>query len=324
MGFFDFFKKGRNSNVTKSLVENEPKVDLVNEYSNKLIELGASSEIKTIKDLKDVLYQFAVQHNMSSSQIREAEEKSLLLYKNMSDSFIDSDVPLEPEVIDAMKYLRVVDCFYKVSERKRKEYSTKKWNDTVTALLPKMSDASRSALTCMGDIFELSKVVDLESDKRRIAIANIVYNVTENHQLPLMNNSEVDMIYKNSEQLHFALTTKMLKKKTKTFGVKYQGLTFNFKIMRGLKYRSGTIFTKPLQYQQWDTDAEGDFWITNQRIGFLGTKAFSVPIGKIMSMNFEEEKLIIFKEGRQNPFIIFIPNDVAEVPIAILSELLNQ
>ena len=77
MGFFDFFKKKSNNDASKSLVANEPNVDLVNEYCNKLIELGASSENKTIADVKDMLYKFAEQHNMSSSQIREAEEKDL-------------------------------------------------------------------------------------------------------------------------------------------------------------------------------------------------------------------------------------------------------
>lgn len=324
MGFFDFFKKNNNTTDSKSLVANEPKIDLVTEYSNKLIELGASTEHKTVEDVKNELYRFAEQHNMSSSQIREAEVKSLTIYNNMSDSFIESQVPLEPEVIASMKCLRLVDCFYKVPENKKREYASNIWNNTVTSLMPKMNNANYSALIGMINNFKLEKILNLQFDKQRILIANQVYNITENHQLPIMNNSEVNILFKDNEQLHYALTTKMLKMKTKTQGISYRGLTYNFKIMKGLKYRSGTIFTKPLQYDYWGTESEGDFWITNQRVGFIGNKAFTIPIAKIMSINFEEEKLVIFKEGRQNPFIIYVPNEIAEVPIAILSELLNQ
>lgn len=73
----------------------------------------------------------------------------------------------------------------------------------------------------------------------------------------------------------------------------------------------------------WDYEDKGIFWVTNQRIGYIGnTKSFSFPLDKLLSLNTGDGGLNIFKNGRTNPFVIYL--DDYELPCAVISKLLND
>lgn len=323
MGFFDFFKKKSGSPIIKSAVDDTPKVNLVSEYSNKLIE-SIKPENNTVFIVKKQLADFAKQNKMSDSQLRTAETKALMLYQNVDSSIISSDVPLEPEILDIIKYIRVLDVLDKFSVNKKKELCQQKWDEMIQKLIPKMNDTNFSVLNALFSSLDLRDYLNVSDEKHKISKAHTLYNITENHILPEYESNLVDIVYKREEKLHYAISTQILKKKTRTQAINYKGFHYTLRITKNFRYRSGTIIPKAVKEDYWDTESEGIFWITNQRVGFLGNKSFSIPLTKIMSINYDNEKFLVYKEGRQNPFIIYIPYDFAEEPMAVLSELINS
>lgn len=143
-------------------------------------------------------------------------------------------------------------------------------------------------------------------------------------ELPVYRKSDVKIVYKDNETLHFALRTQMLKKRKRTVAVGYHGPQISIKIMRGVRYKAGIFQPAPIKEEYWDTETDGSFFITNQRIGFIGLRSFSFPISKLFYLKYEDEVLYIFKEGRESPFIIYIPRDMVDEPLYTISELLNR
>lgn len=280
----------------------------------------------TVRQVKNFLSECAKRNGMSASDIHSAEERALTMYKDVNPSFIVSNVPLEPEVLDIMKLIRVLDVIDTFSPMKKREVFNLAWLKMMRTLAPKMDDLNYNILC---ELFSdpninLNRYIGVNYAKERASEANSKYNTTENHILPVYKSSSVRIVYKDGEILHYALRTRMLKKKSKTVAFAYHGPQISIRIMRGLRYKAGMIMPAPIKEEYWDTEAEGMFFITNQRIGFVGLKSFSINISKLFYLTFEEEMLFIFKEGRENPYIIHIPNDLAEEPLSTISTLLNR
>ena len=90
-----------------------------------------------------------------------------------------------------------------------------------------------------------------------------------------------------------------------------------------MRYRVGSLKVAPQTREIMVDEDRGNFWLTNLRIGFLGSrKNFSLAYDKILSFELYRDGISIHKEGRENPYIIGL-NEV-EVPAAILSYILNK
>ena len=328
MGFFDLFKKMKTSQLqsvnSAEKKEHQYKRDPVTEYTDRLIFSIRSD--RTVAQVKNQLLEFAKLNKMTSSQIRAAEKAALMSYRRVDPSFIVSNVQLEPVISDTMKYIRILDVIDKFSDDEKRAYCQQRWDFMMQSLLSKMDDVNYGVLSGIitSPSLCLNRYLNIGKEKEKALTANTLYNISEKHILPVYKSSSVNIIYKQGEILHYAINTKMIKKKSRTIAIAYHGPQATIRIMRGLRYKAGMIMPAPIKEDYWDTEAEGSFWVTNQRIGFIGQKAFSFPISKIYSLDYVEEKFILFKEGRQNPFIIYIPYSMAEEPLAIISELLNR
>ena len=273
--------------------------ELIIDYSSMIIYCIKPN--MTVRQVKSFLSECAKRNGLSASDVHSAEERALTMYKDVNPSFVVSNVPLEPEVLDIMKLIRVLDVIDTFSPMKKREVFNLAWLKMMRTLAPKMDDLNYNILC------------ELFSDP----------NINLNRYISVINCS-VRIVYKDGEILHYALRTRMLKKKSKTVAFAYHGPQISIRIMRGLRYKAGMIMPAPIKEEYWDTEAEGMFFITNQRIGFVGLKSFSINISKLFYLTFEEEMLFIFKEGRENPYIIHIPNDLAEEPLSTISTLLNR
>lgn len=132
-------------------------------------------------------------------------------------------------------------------------------------------------------------------------------------------SSPLSIIYKANEKLYFCANAAMLKRKTR---VNYSGLTGSVKICKGLRYRIGSLDVATKETGDLTVDDNGLFYITNLRLGYMGTKQFSVDLKKIVNLQIGEGGLYIFKQGRENPFIIkLVSYDAA---CAIVSHFINQ
>lgn len=141
--------------------------------------------------------------------------------------------------------------------------------------------------------------------------------------LPTPEHTGLNVIFKKGEVLHWLCGATLKKQKRVTERMNYSGLTGSIKIMKGLRYRVGSISLAPQTREIMVNEDNGNFWMTNQRVGFLGSrKNFSFPYNKILSFELYKDGLSIHKEGKEKPYIVGL--DDVELPAAILSAILNQ
>jgi len=141
--------------------------------------------------------------------------------------------------------------------------------------------------------------------------------------LPTLENTGLNVIFKKDETLHWLCGATLKKQKRITERVSYSGFTGSIKITKGVRYRVGSFKLTP-QTREIMVDADsGNFWMTNQRLGFLGSrKNFSLPYNKILSSELYTDGMSIHKEGRESSYIVGL--DDVELPAAILSYILNN
>ncbi len=143
--------------------------------------------------------------------------------------------------------------------------------------------------------------------------------------LPIINNPEqqINLIFKEGEILHWGISGHLMKRKRVTTKVNYGGLGFSVKIMKGVRYRAGSMNVGSQSREFLAQDDSGIFYITNQRVGYLGyRKQFSFPFKKIGSFELRSDGLHIFKDGKEAPYILEL--DDYDVSLSIISFLINK
>lgn len=143
--------------------------------------------------------------------------------------------------------------------------------------------------------------------------------------LPTIDNAqaEVNIVFKEGETLHWAVAANMMKRKRVTTRVNYGGFTGSIKIMKGVRYRVGSIGVQSVSKEILDNEDSGIFYVTNQRIGYIGyRKQFSFPFKKIGSLELRSDGLHIFKDGKEAPYILELRD--YEVALAMISSILNK
>lgn len=137
------------------------------------------------------------------------------------------------------------------------------------------------------------------------------------------SNRDVNIIFKKGEILHFGAAAVLRKLKRVTTRINYSGLTGSIKIMKGVRYRVGSLGVGTESKEVLASEDNGIFYITNQRVGYIGSrKQFAFPFGKVHSFELRPEGIYIFKEGKETPYIITL--DDYEVPSAIFSFIINK
>ena len=133
----------------------------------------------------------------------------------------------------------------------------------------------------------------------------------------------LNVIFKKWEVLHWWNWAELKKHKKKTTRVNFWWLTWSIKIAKGVRYRVWSLWVSTHSTEYLVTEDEWTLWLSNMRIWFAWTrKQFTIPYNKVLSFNLTEEWLYIYKDGRENPFIIQM--DDYEVTCAICSFMLNQ
>jgi len=140
--------------------------------------------------------------------------------------------------------------------------------------------------------------------------------------LPTPTCRNLDIIFKNDEIVHWLCSGYLKKRKRVVKNITYGGFVGSVKIAKGLRYRVGSMDLSSQSSEVIIDEDFGDFWLTNQRVGFLGgRKNFSLPYNKILSFEVYKDVIIIHKEGRENPYIVGLED--VDVPASILSKILN-
>lgn len=141
--------------------------------------------------------------------------------------------------------------------------------------------------------------------------------------LPNVPISGLNISMDNNEQTHWACSALLRKRKNITKSYGYSGPTASIRIMKGFSYRMGQIKVQRQTVEVMTIEDTGTLWLSNKRIGFHGAKkSFAIEYKKIHSLEATGDGLVLFKQGRERPFII-TPEDY-DVPLAILAQLVNK
>ena len=181
------------------------------------------------------------------------------------------------------------------------------------------------------DVGEMTKLIEnlsLKEDKKqqlfKASLNKYLLFMAENGTLYEFDKSDmpISIQYKSEEKLYYFSGAAYVKKRRKTVGVGFSGPSASIRICKGVRYRIGSMSVHRETVESYDTSDQGIFYITNFRIGYIGKTQFSFDLKKLISIQSGEAGILIFKQGRENPFMIALDN--YDTPCTILSCLLNQ
>ena len=140
--------------------------------------------------------------------------------------------------------------------------------------------------------------------------------------LPTPTYTGLNVLFKKDEIIHWLCSGYLKKRKKVLRNITYGGFIGSIKIAKGLRYRVASMDLATQSSEIIADEDFGNFWLTNQRVGFLGErKNFNLPYNKILSFEVYKDAIIIHKDGRENPYIIGLED--VDVPASILSKILN-
>lgn len=144
----------------------------------------------------------------------------------------------------------------------------------------------------------------------------------EKEVLPTVPNDQLNIIFREGEILHWTCPATLKKVRRVTTQVGYRGFSGSVKIVKGFRYRFGSVQLAPTTKEVMNDEDQGIFWMTSYRTGFLGPKkSFTIPYPKILSFDFQRDLISIRKEGRETPHLVGLGD--AEFAAAMLSALLS-
>lgn len=141
--------------------------------------------------------------------------------------------------------------------------------------------------------------------------------------LPDIECSGIDIILKENEKIYWLCPATLVKYKKVVDRFSFAGFRSSIRICRGFSYRAGSYKVASDLKEYLVSEDTGNLWITNQRLGFRGQrKNIIVSFSKVNMFDVTEAGLIIFKDGKDTPYILAL-NDY-DVPLSVLSLLLNK
>lgn len=193
------------------------------------------------------------------------------------------------------------------------------WDSTIGDKI--ITEEEKNSLEDIMNYFGLSK--DDFNFNQKAFNKYYTLGLIEKGKLPEIKEHDVDVIFKKDEVLHWGCPATIKKYKRVTNRVSYGGPTASIKIMKGVRYRVGSLGYSTSSNEYLVSEDSGIFWLTNQRVGFKGNrKNFVFPYTKIYSFDLSRDGLFLAKEGREKPYILGL--DDYDVPCAIISYIINQ
>ncbi|HQW55678.1 MAG TPA: hypothetical protein PK076_06100 [Saprospiraceae bacterium] len=147
-----------------------------------------------------------------------------------------------------------------------------------------------------------------------------IYWTIENGQLPTI---DVPISLGNKEECYFEAQAEWHEQRTVTQRINYRGATVSIRIMKGVRYRAGSIKPQRITSEEYKLIDSGCLYLTNKRLIFMGgLKNSTINISKILSFTLYSDGVVISKETGRQPFLKF--SDNSEMFSLIMSRLLNS
>ncbi|OFW28584.1 MAG: hypothetical protein A3H97_05075 [Acidobacteria bacterium RIFCSPLOWO2_02_FULL_65_29] len=116
---------------------------------------------------------------------------------------------------------------------------------------------------------------------------------------------DVPILLQRGEVCHFSGAASHHEIKTITKRINYSGPTASIKIMKGVRWRVGSIAVQKVTTDVMTQLDTGNLYVTSKRVFFDGTKKnVSIPLGKIIKFTVFKDGLQIEKEAGKDPFFL--------------------
>lgn len=144
--------------------------------------------------------------------------------------------------------------------------------------------------------------------------------LVENGQIPALT---VNIVLQKGEVAYFATPARWAELRTKTVKVVYAGSTASIRIMKGVKWRVGSVTPHRITEDQITVLDSGVFYITNKRCIFTGAKKnTSLRLNTLLGIEVFKDGIQLEKASGRSPYVLF-DGDV-ELAAAILSAVLTE
>jgi len=116
---------------------------------------------------------------------------------------------------------------------------------------------------------------------------------------------EVPILLQRGEVCHFSGAAAHHEIKTVTKRINYSGPTASIKIMKGVRWRVGSIAAQRVTMDVMTLLDTGNLYVTSKRVFFDGTKKnVSIPLAKITKFTVFKDGLQIEKEAGRDPYFL--------------------
>lgn len=146
------------------------------------------------------------------------------------------------------------------------------------------------------------------------------------YRLWLIENGEppsipVDITLQKGEIAHFATFARWAELRTKTVAVHYSGVSASIRIVKGVRWRVGTVTPHRVTKDQITVIDSGMFYITNKRALFVGAKKnAAIRLNTLLGIQVFNDGIQLEKPTGRRPYLLF-DNEI-EIAAAILTTLL--
>lgn len=308
-------------------LQNKYKVDVYLRYKNELIGMYkeyltfcladskiSENEILELKKLKSLLF-------LKDNDITEVHNEigSQIFREKYSETIQDGRLNSEKE-----EFLEKLQNELSLPKELADRISGEVRSNYLQSYVKEITADQRLSPDELLELEEIKKSLNINvemTDKSINALYKMkLFWVIENSDLP---EYDCNLALQKGEKCYYKTDANWYENRRLTKSVKYAGPGLNFRIMKGVYYRAGSMKVERVTEINCTLIESGEIILTNKKLIFIGTnKSTNIQLGKILTFIPYENGIEIVKTAGRNP--IFIVGDDADIFSMILSRLIAQ
>lgn len=257
--------------------------------------------------------------NKGSNNQGKKGSENLVKYENLLSSFLSDGKLDENERAELKKF----SDEYNLTEAELFNCHSKTTSNAFKNIISdqKITEEERESLELLFNYFGIKK----ENTNFNQETFNKYYTLglIDKGILPEIKDHNFNILFKKGEILHWGVDAVLRKYKTVTNRINYAGPIGSIKIMKGVRFRIGSLGFVPSTKEHLIEEDCGYMWLTNKRIGFKGQrKSFTLDFTKLLCFELTNAGLELTKEGKNIPYIIGLKE--YDIPCLLIDQIINK
>ena len=250
-------------------------------------------------DVGKGLYKQEVEKAVADGQLTEDERKHLAALKQ--------ELTLEETLADKI-YKSVSSTFY------TKKLSDAMADERISADEEKELAVIRESLGITDEPDEYTKGL---YDRYKL------YWLIENGDIPAIAKDQLKIHLPRGEECYFISDIVWNEPRRRKYNVSYGGMTYRYKIAKGLYFRMGSLDLKPMADEEMTPIDSGTLYLTNRRLIFMGARGSkNIKLQRILDLELFKDGVLIKKDAGKSPFLK-ISKDI-DIFSGVLKRLLSE